>query len=78
MSAGNMEDIAELFRTMRFRKKLFGGVDERDVWRQLEQLQAEYRSVSERQEERYLVLLQERENMIRSLKKQIAGMRTDG
>ena len=37
MSAKNMDDIAELFKGMKFRKKLLGGVSEMDVWKKLEQ-----------------------------------------
>ena len=57
MAAKNMDDIAELFSKMRFRKKVFGGVDERDVWRQLEKIQAEYRSAYEAQAVYYETLL---------------------
>ena len=41
MSAKNMDDIAELFKKMKFRRKLLGGVSEMDVWKKLEQLQKE-------------------------------------
>lgn len=78
MSAKNMKDIAEVFAAMRFRKKLFGGVDERDVWKQLEKLQAEYRSAYESQQHRYFALLEERENTIRSLRQQLGGTGRDG
>ncbi|MDO5417643.1 MAG: hypothetical protein Q4F29_10620, partial [Lachnospiraceae bacterium] len=66
MAAKNMEDIAELFKTLRFRKKIFGGVDERYVWKQLEKVQQEYRSVYEIQQERYEARLQERDEEIAS------------
>lgn len=78
MSAKNMEDIAKVFETIHFRKKLFGGVDERVVWKQLEKLQAEYRSAYESQQQRYFALLEERENIIRNLRQQLAGMGPDG
>lgn len=78
MSAKNMKDIAEVFENMRFRKRLFGGVDERDVWKQLERLQAEYRSAYESQQQRYFILLEERENIIRSLRQQLAGTGQNG
>lgn len=68
MGARNMDDIAELFKTMRFKKKLFGGVDEKDVWRKLDKLQKEYRSAYEIQQERYEARLQERDEEIASLK----------
>lgn len=68
MGARNMDDIAELFKTMRFKKKLLGGVDEKDVWRKLDKLQKEYRSAYEIQQERYEARLQERDEEIASLK----------
>lgn len=40
-----MEDVAHYIEKMRFRKKLFGGVDEADVWRQIEALHREYEAV---------------------------------
>ncbi|MCC8128059.1 MAG: hypothetical protein LIO92_11810 [Clostridiales bacterium] len=68
MSARNMEDIAEVFKTLKFKKALLGGVSEKDVWRQLDRLQKEYRSAYECQEERFGALLKEREEEIRRLK----------
>ena len=59
MSAKNMDDIAELIRKMKFRKKLFGGVDEQDVWRQIDVLQKAYRSAYEAQEIRCETILKE-------------------
>lgn len=72
MGARSMEDIAEVFKGMKFRKKLIGGVDEKDVWKKLEQLQKEYRSAYEMQEERYKALLQERDEEIKSLKDRLS------
>ena len=72
MGARSMEDIAEVFKGMRFRKKFIGGVDEKDVWKKLEQLQKEYRSAYEMQEERYKALLQERDEEIKSLKDRLS------
>lgn len=72
MAARNMEDIAELFKVMRFQKKLIGGVSEKSVWKQLDKLQKEYRSAYEMQEERYKALLQERDKEIASLKERIS------
>ena len=59
MTAKNMDDIAELFRKMKFRKKLFGGVDEQDVWRKLDDLQKAYRSAYEAQAIKYETILEE-------------------
>lgn len=72
MSARNMEDIAEVFKTLKFKKKLIGGVDEMDVWKKLDKLQKEYRSAYEMQQERYEARLQERDAEITSLKEKLS------
>lgn len=66
-----MEEIAALLKELRFRKKIFGGADERDVWKKLQLLQKEYRAAFEVQELRYRVLLEEREAQIAQLEKQL-------
>lgn len=48
-----MEDVARYIGGMKFKKRLFGGVDEADVWRQIEALHAEYEAVFLAQELRY-------------------------
>ena len=70
MAAKNMDDIAEFFKTMRFQKKLIGGVSEKSVWRQLDLLQKEYRSAYEIQQGIYENLLQKRDEEIAALKAQ--------
>lgn len=69
MAAKSMEDIAELFKKLKFRKRLIGGVDEADVWKQLDLLQREYQSAYDAQEEYYQALLDERSALIARLKK---------
>lgn len=64
-----MDEIALLLKEMRFRKKLVGGVDESDVWRQLENLQKEYRIAFETQEGTYKALLAEKDETIKKLKR---------
>lgn len=71
MSAKSMEEIASYMKKMRFRKKLIGGVDEADVWRQLEKLQAEYQSAFDAQKEQTWALIKEREVIISKLKKRL-------
>lgn len=73
MAATNMDEIAELFKKLRFRKRLFGGVSEKDVWKKLEQIQNEYRSAYEAQAQRYEGRLQERDEQIAALKGKIPG-----
>ena len=72
MGAKNMDDIAELFKTLRFRKQIVGGVSEIDVWKKLNKIQEEYRSAYEIQQERYEARLQERDEEIASLRVQIS------
>ena len=62
-----MEDIAELFAGLRFAKRIVGGVEERDVWKKLDEVQAAYRKVYEAQHERDLALIEERDETIREL-----------
>ena len=72
MAARNMDDIAEVFKTMRLQKKFIGGVSEKSVWKQLDKLQKEYRSAYEMQEGRFKALLQGRDEEIASLKKRLS------
>ena len=58
MTPDNMQEIAKLFEQLKFRKKLIGGVDERDVWRKLEALQKEYRKLYEAREAKFKTLLE--------------------
>ena len=75
MAVKTMEDITVLMEKMRFRKKWIGGVGEKDVWRQMENLQNAYRSAYEIQQERFRVLIRERDLEITKLKRQIASQR---
>lgn len=68
MAAKSMEDIAAYLKNLRFRKKKLGGVDEADVWRQLEKLQGEYQAAFDAQTERSRALLEERDAEIQRLK----------
>ena len=72
MSAKNMDEIAEVLKTLRFKKKLIGGVDEMDVWKKLDKLQKEYRSAYEMQQGIYEARLQERDAEIASLKEKLS------
>lgn len=53
----DMQTIADAFTAMKFRRTVFGGVAESDVWRQLEELQALYRKVYDEQAAYYRGLL---------------------
>ena len=58
MIYSGMQSISELFEKLRFRKKLIGGVDERDVWRQLDRIQQAYRVAYEEQRTRFKTILE--------------------
>lgn len=62
-----MQDIADALSAMKFRKKTFGGVEEADVWRQLEGLQRVYQKVYDEQAAYYQALLDERDAEIARL-----------
>ncbi|MBS6396066.1 MAG: hypothetical protein KH452_02770 [Clostridiales bacterium] len=76
MASKNLEDIAALLKGLRFRKKLIGGIDEADVWRQMELIHREYQSVLNVQQERSKALLEERDAQIELLKSQLAAAGT--
>lgn len=71
MAASNMEEIAQKLKKLRFRKKMIGGVDERDVWKKLEYLQADYRNAFLIQHERDKALIEERNQIIEKLQKEL-------
>lgn len=56
-----MQDIAQALSAMKFHKKILGGVDEADVWRQLETLQRTYQQVYDEQAAYYQALLDQRD-----------------
>ena len=67
MTAANMDDIAEVFKKLKFRRTFFGWVSEKDVWRKLEQVQKEYRSAYECQAAAYEARIKDRDDRIRQL-----------
>jgi len=71
MAARNMEEIAQKLKKMRFKKKTFGGVDERDVWKKLESLQEDYRNAFLIQHERDKALIEDRDATIKRLEKEL-------
>lgn len=54
--------IANWLKTARFRKQLFGGISEEDVWKKIEQLNELYDAALRAERIRYDVLLKERLN----------------
>ncbi len=52
-------DVIEWLNQVKFRKKLFGGVDERTVWRRIGELDTLYARLLEAERLRYNALLEE-------------------
>lgn len=73
MAAKSMEEIAVLIKGLRFRKKMIGGIDERDVWRKLDMLQKEYRAAFDAQQEQSRALINERDEKIMKLKERLSS-----
>lgn len=45
--AKKIEDISKVLKEIKFKEKLFGGVDELDVWNKIESLNLEYKELFE-------------------------------
>ncbi|SEA73099.1 hypothetical protein SAMN05216349_1253 [Oribacterium sp. KHPX15] len=71
MASRSLEDIAEFIEKMKFQKSLFGGVNEQSVWKKIDDLNNEYKSVFEEQEIKYRTLLEERDLEIKKLKEKL-------
>lgn len=57
-SIGNTpEEIAEWIRSVKFKKKMLGGVDEEDVWKKIEELNELYEKALLYERARYDTLL---------------------
>lgn len=76
MAAKNMEEIAQYLKTLRFRKRIIGGIDEADVWKQLADLHKEYQHAFDIQAEVSQALLGEKEQEILRLKRQISKLKS--
>ena len=72
--AETMEELAELFKSVKLRRTAFGGVKLEDVWRTLAQLQKEYRHVYDAEVCRLQILLADRESTIRALQQENAHL----
>lgn len=51
------KEIIKWFQTVKFRRTMFGGVDENDVWKKLQELNQLYESAIRAERERYNILL---------------------
>lgn len=61
------KEIIKWFQTVKFRRTLFGGVDENDVWKKLQELNQLYESAIRAERERYNILLTDHEKTYESL-----------
>lgn len=52
-----LENVTEWLKKVRFKKKLFGGVDERDVWKKIDELNNLYSNALIAERARYDALL---------------------
>ena len=54
------QTIAQWLNQVKFRKRIFGGVDESDVWKKIGELNEQYKKALIAERARYDALLQER------------------
>ncbi|MBO5476792.1 MAG: hypothetical protein J6A15_03440 [Clostridia bacterium] len=59
--AKNIDEISKFLKEVKFKKKIFGGVDEYDVWNKIEKLNNEYKELYDLQQMK-IHLLEEKLN----------------
>lgn len=52
-----LDDVTDWLKKVKFRKKIFGGVDERDVWKKIDELNTLYNNALVAERARYDALL---------------------
>lgn len=57
-SVRNLDDIAQYLKTVKFRKKMLGGLDEMDVWKKIRLLDEMYQQLYLLQDAKYQALLE--------------------
>ena len=75
MASKTLEEVAEYMKKMHFRKGLFG-IQPASMWKKLEDLDSEYRSVFYAQELSYEARLKERDAKIADLEKRLSLMKS--
>ena len=63
----DMKTIADAFKRVRFKKSIFGGLNQEDVWLKLEKIQQLYTKAYETRETELLAIIADREKMIKAL-----------
>ena len=69
----DMERIAELFKGIKFKRQIIGGVSQTSVWRRLGDIQSEYRKIYEAQQLKYETIISEKERQIAELEERVRG-----
>lgn len=69
--AKSLGEIANLLQHTKFKRKWFGGVDEDDVWKKIERLQAEYSELIEENSYKHDALIDQWSEYTVSLEKQL-------
>ena len=64
--ATNMDEISKHINEMKFKKKLFGGVDEKDVWEKIKQLDADYQNIFKLQQQLYRMEIKKAKQRIKN------------
>lgn len=77
MTDEEKKELTALFEGLHFRKKIIGGVDEMDVWRQIREVQRKYEMLLRIKEEKSSALLEERDACIRQMKRQLSGRKAE-
>lgn len=62
-----MNEISEFLKKLKFKKQMFNGLDEADVWHKIELLQVEYEKSLKALETKYEILLADRQERINLL-----------
>lgn len=57
MDDKSKDNISQILSNMKFKKKIFGGVDEIDVWKKIEKLQIEYEKEFDLQAQKYEAII---------------------
>lgn len=66
-----MDEIAKKLKKLKFKRNIIGGVNERDVWKKLDELQNDYRHAFEMQENKYQAIIDAKDEMIEELLKKL-------
>lgn len=69
MIKGDLENISNYLKDLKFKKKLINGIDEEDVWHKLDLLEKEYEKAYQSLLDKSNALLEEKDVTIERLKK---------